>query len=305
VLTVLSVISSLARNSGWTALLVGAVSLFACTWAKRGELADELRKKCSAVALCEITGVVVSIVITGVIYPMVGMGTSTASYMYTSVQMQQMSRTIADDVCSESELELLESIGVTDDKIEYIKNYYDPTLVDSVRGCYNTASSKFWNVWLRIGVNHPIEYFKAAADHTVNYWCPFSSSWLVDFRIADNSYGIERTPLILKNVNLARVVYRSVFYFTPIAALSNSGVTFWLILLCIYLCLKSKNRLGCVLCMPYLMIYVGLILLSYGCLFRYTYSAVLGMPLLLGFYGLGRLGKEMGTTSDNIENLEE
>jgi hypothetical protein len=139
----------------------------------------------------------------------------------------------------------------------------------------------------------------------VYYWCPFSSNYLVDFNICDNSYGIERTPLILKNVNLAQIVYRSVFYFIPIAVFSNSGVTFWMILLCIYLCIKSKNRLGRTLCMPYLIVYVGLILFSYGCLFRYTYSAVLGMPLLLGFYGLGRLGKEAEASADNLENLEE
>lgn len=288
VLAVLSVISSLARNSGWTALLVGAVALFVCAGSKRGAFKDELRKKCSAVAVCETAGVVVSIIITSVIYPMAGIGVASAAYTYSSVQMQQLSRMVVDDACSESELELLESIGVTGDTIEYIKNNYDPILVDPMRGCYDTASSEFWYVWFRIGLNHPIEYFIAAADHTVNYWCPFSSGWLVDFRIFDNPYGIERTPLILKNVNLAQIVYRSVFYFIPIAAFSNSGVTFWMILLCIYLCLKSRNRLGCALCMPYLIIYAGLFLLSYGCLFRYTYSAVLGMPLLLGFYGLGR-----------------
>ncbi len=305
VLAVMSVIAALARNSGWTSLLVGALILLIYGKSKKRASGETLRKKCRVVALCEITGVLAALVVIGVIYPLAGIKTVTDSYMYTSIQMQQLSRVIVDDVCSESEIEMLKSIYVKDDAIERIKNNYVPTLVDSVRGCYDASSSRFWSVWFRIGLSHPIEYFKAAADHTVNYWCPFSSSWLVDFRIFVNPYGIERTPLIFKNINLAQIVYKSVFYFIPIAALSNSGCTFWVILLCIYLCLKSKNGLGCVLCMPYLMVYAGLFLISYGCLFRYTYSAVLGMPLLLGFYNIGKKCGAAEVTADNLENLEE
>jgi hypothetical protein len=302
-LALLAALTSLARNSGWSSLLVCDICILAYAGTKNMRANPVRKRMYRAVAACEILGIAAALIFSFGVLRLFGIQ-SLDAHTGTAVVVQQLSRVVADGAYTDEEAEMILNLSASDNILEGIKADYEPSLVDHVRSYYDSEklqSSQFWSTWLKIGLNHPYEYFVAVVDHTVNYWWPLSSSWLVDFRIFDNPYGVTRVPKLFKSMNLARVIYQSLFKLVPLIAFSNSGFTLWMILLCMYICAKQKNHAGCLLAVPSLMIYAGLMLTSYGSLFRYTYAAVLAMPLLIAYCCLktGDSGKEETVKPDN------
>jgi hypothetical protein len=97
-------------------------------------------------------------------------------------------------------------------------------------------------------------------------------------------FGIVNEPKLFEGRDVAEDVYACLTKVKPFEFLCNAGFTFWLILLCMYLCGRNKNRFGTVMCVPYLAIYIGLFICSHGSIFRYAYAPVLGMSILPLFY---------------------
>lgn len=284
---ILTILSSLARNSGWSAIITGAIILVFYTKARD---IDEKKKIYRGIAWTQVIGVVTALLIIELGFSSFQVE-SMASYTGMSVPMQQIARVVADNEATEAEKNLINNLGRYENIVENIPQEYSPSLVDPVRGLYapeKLNTKEFWITWLKIGIHHPREYFLGFIDHTINYWWPASSSWLIDNRIFDNEFGVNRTSKLFPDKDIAMGVYQILGYLKPLKLFSNSGFTFWMILLCMYLCKKNNNKIGQVLCVPYLMIYIGLIIFSYAGLFRYTYAAVIGMPLLWGYLQLGK-----------------
>lgn len=284
-----TLLSSLARNSGWSAIVVEALVLL--FYAKK-DMKDMNNKKklYRTIARTQLIGVLAALCIIRFGYSAFQVE-SMASSTGISVPMQQLARVVADNEATDVEKNMINRLGRYENIVESIPEEYSPSLVDPVRGLFapeKVNTKEFWTTYLEIGMNHPKEYFLAFIDHTINYWWPASSSWLTDNRIFDNEFGVERTSKLFPEKDIAMGLYRIARYIKPLKLLSNSGFTLWMILLCMYLCQKSHNKIGQVLCIPYLVIYIGLIIFSYASLFRYTYAAVLGMPLLWGYLQLGQ-----------------
>lgn len=287
-LAIITCLSSLSRDSGWSALVFEIIAFVFLSYRKG--IDKQLRNKCRKIAEFESIGIALAFIIIYLIYPLFNVSVNT-TYAGPSLPMQQISRVIYDSAYDEEEIEAIKELGYSQETfIEDIKEKYDPSLVDGVRRCFNSklfGTEKFWKTWINLGLNHPKAYFYATVDHTISFWWPLSESWLYDSRICENDLGIERTGLLFPNIDIVYEIHSRIReYVRPLKILSNSGFTFLMILLCMCLCNLQGNVTGKVLCIPYLMIYIGLFLFAYGCLFRYTYSAVLGMPLLLGFWGL-------------------
>lgn len=279
----LSFVSSLARNSGWSSLGVGAIFLIVYGNKEKCKIGNTVFK----VGLAQFAGVLVGCFFIAVIYPLTGVS-NTFSTIAKSIPLQQISRTVIDDELSEDEIAGINYFGISENVVDEIPDYYSPGLVDGVRGLFdgNTVkvdSKKFNMLWLKLGLHHPKPYMRAFIDHTAGYWWPDAGSWLIDNRIFDNNYGVKKTSGFFPNKDLAMGLYRILTYIPKLSLLSNSGFTFWMILFCIYVCCMRCNKIGVLLNIPIIMIYIGLIPTSYGALFRYTYAAVLSMPMLLGY----------------------
>lgn len=280
----LSFVSSLARNSGWSSLGVGAI--FLTVYGIRGTYKKE-RDTILRIGIAQLAGVLIACFFIVIIYPLAGV-TNTFSTIEKSIPLQQISRTVVDDELSPEEIDAINYFGQSDHMVDEIPDNYMPSLVDGVRGLFdgNTIkenSGKFNLLWLKLGVHHPAAYFHALIDHTAGYWWPDAGSWLADNRIFDNDYGVERSSKLFPGKDLAMALYRILTRILKLDLLSNSGFTFWMILFCIYICQIRHNKIGTLLTVPILMIYIGLIPVSYGSLFRYTYAAVLSMPMLIGY----------------------
>jgi hypothetical protein len=205
----------------------------------------------------------------------------------TALFVQQIARTVYDDVCSDEELELVRSLGKDDGIIEGLKTSYYPHIVDSSRVYFNPykiQSLDIFKVWFKLGIKHPKEYWLAFADQTELFWYPVQKGAGSGMGIYANDYGLVTESKLFVGRDVGTEVYNVLAKVKLYALLCNAGLTFWLILLCMYLCGRNKNWLGVVMCVPYLAIYIGLFLFSYGGLFRYAYAAVLGMSILPVFY---------------------
>lgn len=287
ILLFLSFLCSLARNSGWSALLVEALCLIIyCI--KHRKVKTEKYKIISKAAYTQLAGVVCSFAIVLIVYPLLGIK-SLSIHMEVSLPIQQISRCVVEGV-SEEEAALIDEFSRGESLTAAIPSQYRRSIVDPVRPLYDydkikDNKGKFFSLYFKLGLNHPRAYYNAFIDQTVTYWWPSTSSWLFDNRIFENNYGVVRKSLIFEGKDIAAGLYRILGWYTPLKLLNNSGFTFWLILLCMFICCMKRDKVGVMMCVPFLVIYIGLILFSYACLFRYTYSAVLGMPLL-GLYCL-------------------
>jgi hypothetical protein len=141
-----------------------------------------------------------------------------------------------------------------------------------------------FKVWLRLGIKHPKEYWLAFADQTQLFWYPVSSGEHGGIGMYRNDYGLVNEAKLFDGRDVTTDVYNILAKVKLYVLFCNAGLTFWVILLCMYLCGRNKNGLGVVMCVPYLAIYIGLFIFSYGGLFRYAYAAVLGMSILPVFY---------------------
>lgn len=283
-LSIFSFICSLARNSGWSSLGAGAVFLMIFGFRKHSDNRENTVLK---IGTAQMIGVLTACFFILVVYPSAGIS-NTFSTIGKSIPLQQIARTVVDDKLTSEEIYEINYFGKSDCVVDEIPDHYSSRLVDGVRGLFDgeLIEENPWRfnlLWIRLGIKHPTAYFHAVIDHTVCYWWPDTSSWLADNRIFENSYGVERDSRFLPGKDLAMALYRILTAVPWLNLLSNSGFTFWMILLCIYFCCMNQNSIGALLCVPIAMIYIGLIPVSYGALFRYTYAAVLSLPMLFGY----------------------
>jgi hypothetical protein len=284
VLAFLVVVTSMSRNSGWSAILAGGICMVIYYRNKKLQISKSEGQKLRIVAAIEIAGAMLAVVITCIVYPVIGIRT-VRSDTGTALFVQQIARAVYEDVCSNEELELVRSLGKDDGIVEGLKTSYYPYLDNSSREYFDPdkmQSLDMIKVWLKLGIKHPKEYWLAFADNTKFFWYPAQRGTHMIMGTQLEALGIFSDAKLFNGVDVAEVVCIWLANVRPF--LCNAGFTFWLILLCMYLCGRNKNSFGAVMCVPYLAIYIGLFIFSHGSIFRYAYAAVLGMSILPVFY---------------------
>lgn len=276
ILGVIVIVTSLARNSGWSALLGGAIVLG--MFGLRGVWKTTIKRLLITLGISIVT----ALCILFVIYPITGIE-GINSKTGKSIILQQLSRTIVEGVCSEEELSEINQYRKQQYLYEPIEENYNENLVDPVRALFDVDeianhNKDFIELWLRIGIRHPKEYALAYIDHTANFWWPDNRYWLVDDRIVDNLYGIQRQPFLFPNSRIALFLYAHI---PAQNVIFNSGMVLWIVLFSIYYCNMQGKRVELALIVPTLGIFVGLLLFAYTGQFRYTYASVLAMPLMI------------------------
>lgn len=270
----LTVLTSLCRNSGWSALLFLVVFLVIHALKR-----DRKQLKLAGVI---VTGILLNFFITSVLYPAVGVSGGGDIVTALSVPIQQISRVVAEGKELEAEeYQLL--AGVVE--VETVAEKYDETISDPMKHAVDEEAlsanlGEYAKLWLSLGKRYPKCYLDAYLALTKNYWYPMASSWTWDTRIFENDLGVNRTPKLFKNHDLTNLFYK-MYEFPRGSMLKNSSVSLWLILLSLGFASVRKNREGMLLYVPIIGIYAGLMFTSPVALFRYTYGAVICLPLMM------------------------
>ena len=277
VLSVLALICSLARNSGWSSLLAFAVFLIIYGLRKdRGIL---------RYALAVTAGVIGSFAVVAFIYPFIigrnGNGNITTAL---SVPIQQVSRVVA--IGCELEPEDREMINRLMD-IDEMAQLYDETISDPIKFSLDRAElSAHWDeyvqLWIRLGKTYPKCYLDAYLALTKNYWYPDASSWTWDARVFENDLGVKRTPIFLPGIDITEYFSR-IYTFPKSSVFKNHSTILWFIIICLGYAGIKKNKLAMIMYVPILAIYGGLMFTSPVALFRYTYGAIVCIPMLVCF----------------------
>lgn len=273
ILAGLACISSLCRNSGWSALMIFCVAV----------LCSSLRneKKMRRIIQAIVAGVVLNFMIIVLGYPLIGVSTEGSITSALSVPIQQISRTVAVGCDLTDEEKALISLALD---VEEIPLLYDETISDPIKFSVNKAAiaeymEEYARLWIRLGIRYPKCYLDAYTALTRNYWYPDMSSWTWDARIFENDLGVVRTPLLFVGHDLTNLFDR-MYDFPNGSKLKSSSVCLWLMLLSLGLSSARKQKNGVMLIILLLGIYIGLMFTSPVALFRYTYGAVLCLPLV-------------------------
>ncbi len=270
-------LASLARNSGWSSLLV--LSVFLLYFSIRN------KEKIMAILSCSmLVSILAAIVTMSFIYPAFGVVNNGDITVGLSVPLQQVARVVAyDGEISESEKQQINTLI----DMDMIPEIYDEELSDLMK--VNVDSTvlednlkEYAILWLKLGLKNPKIYLDAYIRLTQNYWAIDSASWTWDCRVNDNPYGVVRIPKLLPGLNLEDT-FHQILDMTHTRFLLHSSLILWFAIFLTGLSCVRKDKLGIILLTPILALYVGLMFTSPASLFRYTYGAYVCAPLLLCF----------------------
>lgn len=281
--------ASLARNSGWSSLLMLGLALYAyCAVKNRKSPGDVFLalKKLSAAVIGAVATAVLTI---SVIYPALGVTNQGSIIVGMSVPIQQISRVLAKEQwVRTADKELIQEAVKFD--IEEFPERYQPGLSDPIKISINAEQVKqnlpaYFKLWVRLGREHPKVYLDAFVDLTRGYWDFESEDWLWDNRIWDNGFGVFRDAKLYPDWDDSWTL--SYLFRRPYShVLQNSALIFWTVLISLGYANIKKNRLAELLMIPILMIYFGLFLTSPVALFRYVYGVAVCFPLMISFCGV-------------------
>lgn len=281
--------ASLARNSGWSSLLMLGLALYAyCAVKNRrspGNVFSALKKLSAAV----IGAAAAAVLTISVIYPALGVTYHGSVVVGMSVPIQQISRVLAQEQWVRASDKALIQEAVSFD-IEEFPERYQPGLSDPIKISINAEQVKqnlpaYFKLWVRLGREHPKVYLDAFVDLTRGYWDFESADWIWDNRIWDNELDVYRDAKLYPDWDdswtLSYLFRRPYSY-----VLQNSAIILWTLLISLGYANMKKNRLAELLMIPILMIYFGLMLTSPVASFRYVYGAAVCFPLIISFSGV-------------------
>lgn len=278
---ILVMTASLARNSGWSSLLMLGLALYAyCAVKNRrspGNVFSTLKKLSAAVLTISV------------IYPALGVTYHGSIVVGMSVPIQQISRVLAQEQWVRAADKALIQEAVNFD-VEEFPERYQAGLSDPIKNNINAEQLKenlpaYVRLWVRLGREHPKVYLDAFVDLTRGYWDFESADWLWDNRIWDNELGVYRDAKLYPEWDDSWTL--SFLFPRPYSyVLQNSAIIFWTLLISLGYANIKKNRQAELLMIPILMIYFGLLLTSPVASFRYVYGAAVCFPLIISFCGV-------------------
>ena len=270
-LSLLALATALARNSGWSSLLVWGIVLVL----RSGKQGIQWRKAGQAILFGSLAAVVVMLVV----YPALGIRDNGPATTALSVPLQQVARVVArGGEIGQEDLQLIQEAV----DVQALAECYDETISDPVKRIVDETvlmqrMGEFGRLWLRLGIQNPGIYLDAYLKQMQGYWDLNNMDWVWDHRIFENQFGVERTPLLLGNVDLT-----ALFLSIPkMYLIQRKGIVLWMVVVLLGCAVEKKNALAEAMFAPMLMIYAGLFLTSPAALFRYIYPVTVCIPLLL------------------------
>lgn len=204
-----------------------------------------------------------------------------------SIPAQQITRTLKYEkaLVSEEDLSLINKIANHQDLIDA----YSPITSDPVKNTIRMHKTQHYIkenaidyslLYIRLGLQHPIQYSTAWIDQTKGYWNGGYNYWIWSNKIETNDYGIER-----KNSNfLAKVFdtylesFQRIPFLQPIVSI---GLAVWLVFLLLYRNILSKNKKNLFLFAPLITTWMTILIATpVFCEFRYIYFIFTTTPFL-------------------------
>ena len=201
-----------------------------------------------------------------------------------SVPLQQIARTVRYEHRSitDEEMAILEEIFPS---VEEVRWAYVPYISDPVKNLFksdvfNSNPLRYAEVWLKLGISHPLVYLDAFLNQCYGYWYPDTLYWTVYHKISDNELGLSipqnSATIALSSLHEQLQLNKVVGY------LYRPGSYVWLVLIVcgLLLCKSQARHLTPVLFL--LGIWLTTLLSPVFAEYRYVYSITVSAPYLLG-----------------------
>ena len=201
-----------------------------------------------------------------------------------SIPAQQIARVIRDsnDLTADERALATKIID-----IDLVPEEYVPWISDPIKELIRRNDQSYikehlgdyLNLYIRLGLRHPVQYVKAWIDQTKGYWNGGYDFWIWDVYIYNNNHGISR-----QSNAAAEVIdgYGRLFLGGGVLSVFvSTGLMTWVLMALLYLEIRSKNLKGVVILLPLFLI-IGTLLVATPVFaeFRYVYAIYATMPFV-------------------------
>ena len=204
-----------------------------------------------------------------------------------SIPSQQIAKTLKYNMeqISEEDLSIINNIANPTE----IAEAYNPTISDPVKNTirkYNNQSfikeraTDLIALYIKLGVQHPMQYLTAWIDQTRGYWNGGYSFWIWANEVQINDYGIQRNDnsLLSKLFDGYVEIYHHTTFLQPFISI---GLIIWILLVLLYQAIVNKNKTNLFLLIPILATWATLLIATpVFSEFRYIYFAFTTAPFL-------------------------
>lgn len=272
-LFILGIFTAFTRNNG-KYILFAIILLFLIARLKR-------LKNSIKLLICYITLIFTIQIIQGPVYDNFNYNTDN-TVESLAVPIQQMSYLVVGDYdLTEDELNYIGTI----DPIDSIKQYYNPFIFDSLKwidpnfniDVIKNNPSRFFSVYFKLLLKHPIGCFKGMALETCGFWAPniklptggdiLISVWNNDKSIASVDYFYQMSGMSLKNrIGTLLPIHGAVYVFC--------------MFYCLYLLVANRDYKKIILLLPALLNWLTIIVATpIAGSFRYINITLLILPI--------------------------
>ena len=172
---------------------------------------------------------------------------------------------------------------------EEIKIKYNPELSDPVKNTFNKDYTKedlnkYFKVWFKGLIKHPITYIEATIANTYGYFCPLKTQWYIYYKYRDELKKQDNINYHFNNLKYERLqksTYGLAFPYIPIIGLLvNIGFNTWLLLYFTYYLFTRKRSKELIYLLPSLISLLVCIASPANTYFRYVLPYVMSNPLI-------------------------
>lgn len=209
-----------------------------------------------------------------------------SSAEYIAIPLQQIGRMAYKNVnFTSEEKKLIDKVIPLDE----LKKSYNPEIVDQIKfnNKYNSKEFeknklKYLKLWFNLCIKHPNIAIEAYLTSTLGYWYPGVEYWVTTGKIDSNDLGIHTSSFVPNRIRetFKHVISNKV----PLIGFFNSiAFCFWLIFISMYILIKKKGKRIIYIYTPVIGIWITLLIATpVYAEFRYTYSALLCLPIYIG-----------------------
>ncbi|MBR2803161.1 hypothetical protein IKE19_01090 [Candidatus Saccharibacteria bacterium] len=203
-----------------------------------------------------------------------------------SIPSQQITRVLKYNLnqISEQDIELINNVANVNDLAEA----YSPDIQDPIKNIIRKGNQSyikehladFISLYIRLGIQHPVQYAKAWIDQTRGYWNGGYDYWIWRNSIQSNDYDIERrSDSLLSNIfNRYLEFYPKIPFLQPLVSI---GLVVWLLFILLYRTIIDKNKNNLFLLVPIFAIWATLLIATpVFSEFRYVYFMFTTTPFL-------------------------
>ena len=244
------------------------------------------KKKKKSIILSFIIPIVVSFIIYGPLFSLLGIGGDRAAEKL-SVPIQQIARVLVleKDTVEEEDLELIYHYMPEESLEGYIPEISDLVKAKFDSAYYNEHKAEFWKVWWKLFKTHKKSYIDSFLYLTVGYFYPDASAtngWgYVDTYKTFQGKEYQPKPILNGYYNYLMSAAKNMLSNTPVLSnLMCIGLPFWLLVVLLFVGLIRKQKAFWIALIPS-GLYGATLLLGPVCCCRYVLPLYLCFPILI------------------------